>query len=119
MELKSAEEKEQMANVPYMEAIGSILYVSQVSRPDISYAVNISSTSSETLKSLVTPTPLQKDFSSENILPYANYSYFQIYLYFIYYAIYRSLFEQRSYQTEKKGKILNFEIRAYKSIRSM
>ena len=40
MESKSAEEKEQMANVPYMEAIGSILYVSQVSRPDISYAVN-------------------------------------------------------------------------------
>ena len=40
MESKLAKEKEQIANLPYMEAIGSILYVSQVSRPDISYAVN-------------------------------------------------------------------------------
>ena len=37
---ESKEEKEDMANVPYKEAIGSLDYLSQVTRPDICYAVN-------------------------------------------------------------------------------
>lgn len=30
-----------MSKVPYMPAIGCLLFASQISRPDISYAVNI------------------------------------------------------------------------------
>jgi len=37
-----------MENVPYLEAVGSLLYVSQISRPDIAHAVNaVSSYSKE------------------------------------------------------------------------
>lgn len=38
---KSEEEIIEMANVPYQEAIGSIIYAAQVTRPDISYAVGV------------------------------------------------------------------------------
>lgn len=31
---------EDLINVPYQEAIGSLLYLSQISRPDLSYSVN-------------------------------------------------------------------------------
>jgi len=34
-------------NIPYLEAIGSLLYVSQISRPDIAYAVNVVSSYSK------------------------------------------------------------------------
>lgn len=34
-------EKEEMKNIPYRECIGSLLFASQISRPDISYAVNL------------------------------------------------------------------------------
>jgi Reverse transcriptase (RNA-dependent DNA polymerase) len=34
-------EKQDMANVPYQEAIGGLLYLSQGTRPDISYTVNM------------------------------------------------------------------------------
>lgn len=35
------EEIDQMRNVPYQEAIGCLMYLSQCTRPDISYAVNV------------------------------------------------------------------------------
>lgn len=38
---KSEREREEMSKVPYMQAIGCLLFASQVSRPDISYAVNV------------------------------------------------------------------------------
>ncbi|CAL1682484.1 unnamed protein product [Lasius platythorax] len=31
---------EEMKNTPYLEAVGTLLYISQISRPDIAYAVN-------------------------------------------------------------------------------
>lgn len=34
------EEIEHMKSISYLEAIGNLLYVSQISRPDISFAVN-------------------------------------------------------------------------------
>lgn len=34
-------ERKKMESVPYQEAVGSLLYASQISRPDISYAVNM------------------------------------------------------------------------------
>ncbi|XP_039968988.1 secreted RxLR effector protein 161-like [Bactrocera tryoni] len=34
-------EKEEMAKVPYMQAIGCLLFASQITRPDISFAVNL------------------------------------------------------------------------------
>lgn len=37
---KTESEKDKMKNIPYQEAVGSILYAAQVSRPDICYAVN-------------------------------------------------------------------------------
>ena len=37
---KSQDEKDEMINVPYQELVGSLLFAAQVSRPDISYAVN-------------------------------------------------------------------------------
>lgn len=37
---KSSTEMEIMSKVPYQEAVGSLLYISQGSRPDIAYAVN-------------------------------------------------------------------------------
>lgn len=40
-------EKFDMKNVPYKEAIGSLLYAAQVSRPDINFAVNLLSRYSE------------------------------------------------------------------------
>lgn len=36
---KSANEKQEMARIPYQEAIGCIVYAAQISRPDISYAI--------------------------------------------------------------------------------
>lgn len=35
------EEEKEMKKVPYRECIGSLLYAAQISRPDISYAVNL------------------------------------------------------------------------------
>lgn len=40
MSPKSEEEREQMLKCPYQELVGSLLFVAQVSRPDICYAVN-------------------------------------------------------------------------------
>lgn len=37
---KTIAEREEMANVPYQEAMGSILFAAQVSRPDIQFAVS-------------------------------------------------------------------------------
>lgn len=37
---KTPNEKQEMASVPYQEAIGCIMYAAQISRPDISYAVS-------------------------------------------------------------------------------
>lgn len=37
---KNDDDVEKLKNVPYQEVIGSILYLAQVSRPDIQYAVN-------------------------------------------------------------------------------
>lgn len=34
------EEKQQMSNIPYQEAVGSILYLTQCTRPDISFAIS-------------------------------------------------------------------------------
>lgn len=34
-------EKQEMAKVPYMQAVGCLLFASQITRPDISYAVNV------------------------------------------------------------------------------
>lgn len=34
-------EKEEMSKKPYMQAIGSLLFAAQITRPDISYAVNL------------------------------------------------------------------------------
>ncbi|XP_046472611.1 uncharacterized protein [Neodiprion pinetum] len=40
MSPKNNEEIEEMSRIPYQEAIGSILYVAQGTRPDLSYAIN-------------------------------------------------------------------------------
>lgn len=34
-------EKQEMAKIPYMQAVGSLLFAAQITRPDISYAVNL------------------------------------------------------------------------------
>lgn len=39
--VRSDEEVEQMKEIPYQEAIGCLLYLSQCTRPDICYAVNL------------------------------------------------------------------------------
>lgn len=36
-----AKDVEEMSNKPYMQAIGSLLFAAQITRPDISYAVNL------------------------------------------------------------------------------
>ena len=38
---KDADSKEQMSKIPYMQAIGCLLFAAQISKPDISYAVNL------------------------------------------------------------------------------
>lgn len=40
MSPKTSEEREAMSHVPYQELVGGLLYISQGSRPDITYAVN-------------------------------------------------------------------------------
>lgn len=37
---KTENEKRQTVNIPYREAIGSLLFIAKVSRPDIEYAIN-------------------------------------------------------------------------------
>src|ERR1700744_1063626 len=37
---KNSEEAEKMASIPFQEAVGSILYLAQGTRPDIAYAIN-------------------------------------------------------------------------------
>lgn len=41
MSPKTEEETEEMSKIPYRECIGSLLFAAQISRPDISYAVNL------------------------------------------------------------------------------
>lgn len=38
---KDAAEREDMANIPYQEAVGSLLFAAQVLRPDLQFAVNM------------------------------------------------------------------------------
>ena len=38
---KNDKERENMSNVPYMSAVGSLVYAAQVTRPDIGYPVNV------------------------------------------------------------------------------
>ncbi|XP_055848470.1 uncharacterized protein LOC129913695 [Episyrphus balteatus] len=40
MSPQTESERQEMCNIPYQELIGSLLFTAQVSRPDISYAVN-------------------------------------------------------------------------------
>jgi hypothetical protein len=39
MSPKNEEEKEEMANIPFMECIGSVMHLTHLTRPDIAYAV--------------------------------------------------------------------------------
>lgn len=41
MSPKDSEDSDYMKSIPYQEAVGSILYAAQLTRPDISYAVNM------------------------------------------------------------------------------
>lgn len=41
MSPSSDEQREEMTNIPYMQAIGCLLYASQITRPDICFAVNM------------------------------------------------------------------------------
>lgn len=41
MSPKSEQEREEMKSTPYRQLIGSLLFAAQISRPDISYAVNV------------------------------------------------------------------------------
>lgn len=41
MSPKTDEERQEMANTPYQEAIGCIMYAAQISRPDICFAVSL------------------------------------------------------------------------------
>ena len=43
MSLKTPEEMEQMAKVPYASTIGSLMYAILCTRPDIAYAVSVTS----------------------------------------------------------------------------
>lgn len=38
---QNEDEKEEMSKIPYRQAIGSLLFLSMISRPDISFAVNV------------------------------------------------------------------------------
>lgn len=37
---RTAEEQQEMVKIPYLEAIGCIMYAAQISRPDIIFAVS-------------------------------------------------------------------------------
>lgn len=52
LSLKVSSDEDNMANVPYKEAVGSLLFLATVPRPDIAFAVNVVSQYCESSKKM-------------------------------------------------------------------